>query len=293
MTTLNIIGAGKLGSTLAHLWHRQQIFQIGGICNRSLSSGKQAQVFIGAGTVYPTVQSLPDADCWLIASSDSSIEPIAKQLATRLAEDKSAATIFHCSGALAAECLQVCKLHSKISLASAHPAHSFADPQTSINNLASSTVALEGETRAIGILKEAFNTLGCQTITLDSQQKVLYHAGSVIACNYLTVLIDLSLQSFAAAGIDEGTARRLLQPLMLQTLNNTISSGPVNALTGPIARGDSNILKQQLNQLKIQDTLLQQCYRSLGLACVQLATRKGLPAEKSQQLTKLLDEQKL
>ncbi len=43
MQTLNLVGAGKLGSTLARLWHRQQQFRIQQIVTRSQQSAQQAQ----------------------------------------------------------------------------------------------------------------------------------------------------------------------------------------------------------------------------------------------------------
>ena len=46
---LNIIGAGKVGKTLAKLWHDQKIFTVRGILNQNLTSARNACRFIGAG----------------------------------------------------------------------------------------------------------------------------------------------------------------------------------------------------------------------------------------------------
>jgi predicted dinucleotide-binding enzyme len=47
---LDIVGAGKVGKTLARLWNQNGVFEIGSVANRSLESSEEAIAFIGAGT---------------------------------------------------------------------------------------------------------------------------------------------------------------------------------------------------------------------------------------------------
>ena len=290
--TLNVIGAGRLGKTLARLWSERGVFAIAGICNRSLESAQAARDFIGAGNTCARIQDLPDADCWLIATADSDIAATAEQLAARLSttisESERPPLVFHCSGALPASLLAPCR---PALLASAHPVHSFAEPQRSLETFAGSTVALEGDDEGKTLLGAAFTKLQCELLTLDPQQKVLYHTGSVMACNYLTVLLDQSLQVFAAAGIDESSAKKLLQPIVAQTVHNNFALGPAAALTGPIARGDSDTVARQLHALAQVDGKTLDCYRALGLAGVELAKKAGLDESQAQPLEKILREQ--
>jgi predicted short-subunit dehydrogenase-like oxidoreductase (DUF2520 family) len=286
MLTLNIIGAGKLGRTLARLWQQQNIFSIGSLCNRTVESAQAAREFIGGGQVVSDIGSMPDADCWLIATGDQNIPKVAVQLAEHLVtSNQNPPLVFHCSGALGAEILAPCK---PAAIASAHPVHSFADPAKSVHTLAGSTVALEGDAGALTLLREAFAALDCELIELSAEQKTLYHAGSVFACNYFTALLDLSLQAFSAAGIDNKTALRLLRPIVLQTAHNNLTLGPQKSLTGPIARGDTATVEKQLHALHQLNPSLAPHYRQLGLACVQLAVRGGLSADTARDLNKIL-----
>ncbi|WP_323844845.1 Rossmann-like and DUF2520 domain-containing protein [Microbulbifer magnicolonia] len=288
--TLNIIGAGKLGKTLGRLWQQRGVFQVQSICNRSEQSARAAAQFIGAGTACREIDAMADADCWLIASSDGQIAPLAKQVAARLAprlSRRSDTVVFHCSGALGSEVLAPCR---PAAIASAHPVHSFADPQSSLQTLAGSSVALEGDAPAVSMLQRAFTAIGCEVLTIAPEHKALYHAGSVFACNYLTALLDLSLRTFAAAGIERIQALKLLKPIVLQTAENNLRLGPEQALTGPIARGDSETVAAQLRALENTDARLAQCYRHLGLACVELARRGQLPDDAAARLTELLSE---
>ena len=286
MLTLNIIGAGSLGRTLGRLWRQQGYFRIQSICNRSIQSSQSAVEFIGAGRAVDTIAAMGEADCWLIATGDCQIAATAAALAqsARLSGNN---LVFHCSGALSSEILAPCR---PAALASAHPVHSFADPALSAQSFTGTWVALEGDARASEILRGAFSALGCELLSVAAQNKTLYHAGSVFACNYLSALMDLSLRTFTAAGINRSDALRLLAPIVMQTAQNNMQLGPEKSLTGPIARGDTDTVTRQLAALEQTDTQLAQNYRQLGLACVELARRGGLPPEDAAALTQLLQE---
>ncbi|GAA5523798.1 hypothetical protein Maes01_00347 [Microbulbifer aestuariivivens] len=312
MKTLNIIGAGKLGRTLGRLWQERGFFEVQTVCNRSLKSALTAVRFIGAGKAAGSIGEMPAADCWLIASGDRQIAALATELANHLHslavtnsrapghsdDDHTAANrktndsrtdrpvVFHCSGALGSSVLAPCR---PAAIASAHPVHSFADPARSVATLAGTAVAVEGDSDALTVLNDAFGALGCRTLAIASEHKSLYHAGSVFACNYMTALMDLSLQCFAAAGIDEAEALSLLQPIVLQTARNNLELGPAASLTGPIARGDTATVASQLKAVAGTSPLLAANYRQLGLACVELARRGDLPAEIAEQLNALLN----
>ena len=88
MTTLkiNIIGAGKLGKTIARLLVINKVGIIEGVCNRSLESSNTAVQFIGQGKAYATIADLPSADIVFITTSDDLIEHLNTALAVLLTE---------------------------------------------------------------------------------------------------------------------------------------------------------------------------------------------------------------
>ncbi|MBY6211141.1 DUF2520 domain-containing protein [Microbulbifer agarilyticus] len=309
MRSLNVVGAGKLGRTLATLWHQQGVFEIAGLFNRSAASTREAQDFIGAGTAVSDLNKLPHAQVWLLAVPDDQIATTAAALAPIIAQYQPLAgkppMLFHCSGALPASVLAACGADL---LASAHPVHSFADPKRSLTDLPGSTVALEGSEEVIDVLEPAFRALSCNCIHLSPSQKVLYHTGSVMACNYLTVLMDLSLQVFQAAGIDNKSAMALLEPIVVQTVKNNFALGPAKALTGPLVRGDVATVARQTEALRelaksnsttnndsdttpdIQAATLAEMYRALGKAALPLAEKAGLSQDARRQLQSIFDE---
>ncbi|WP_237058898.1 Rossmann-like and DUF2520 domain-containing protein [Microbulbifer sediminum] len=292
MRTLNIVGAGRLGRTLGRLWQENGFFRVQAVCNRSEGSSRAAAQFIAAGNpgalprVFTDIAQMPPADCWLLATGDRQIAAAARELATSgLARE---AVVFHCSGALDASTLAPCH---PAALASAHPVHSFAEPQQSLHTLAGSTVALEGDETAVTLLQEAFVALDCRPLSLAGADKSLYHAASVLGCNYLTALLDLSLRAYERAGIGREQALAMLGPIATQTLENNLRLGPEGALTGPIARGDIDTVQAHLAALEATDPVLLQCYRQLGRACVQVAQRGHLDRDSAARLEQLLSEQ--
>ena len=110
---------------------------------------------------------------------------------------------------------------------------------------------------------------------IDAQSKVLYHAASVIVCNYLAALVETGLRCYEKAGIPRDVASAMTQPIVRETLENVIHLGPGPALTGPIARGDASVVARQVQALDAWDSGAAQIYRSLGAAAVALARERG------------------
>jgi predicted short-subunit dehydrogenase-like oxidoreductase (DUF2520 family) len=286
MQTLNILGCGKLGRTLAHLWHRSRQFDIRQILNRHPESAHKACEFIGSGRAVGQWQQLQPADVWLIGANDGSISELARQLAeTGLVRQDD--VVFHCSGALGSDVLSPLSQGTAL-LASIHPVHSFACANNSLTHFAGSYCACEGNTEALARLRPAFDAIGARTLDIDSHNKPLYHAASVMACNYLVALMDASLECFESAGIEADQASKLLLPLVSQTLTNCLSSSPREALTGPIARGDHATVARQLEALQRHNTHLAELYQTLGRRTLTLA-RPKLDDERHTALKQLLD----
>jgi predicted short-subunit dehydrogenase-like oxidoreductase (DUF2520 family) len=156
-----------------------------------------------------------------------------------------------------------------------HPLKTFADPGYAAGSFAGTYVALEGDKKALKILRVALRKIGARVFEIEAQNKVLYHAGSVIVCNYLTALLEAGLRCYEAAGIRLDTAYKLMEPLVRETVDNVFRVGTVRALTGPIARGDDAVVARQLERLRSLDTRLTAIYRELGYIALELARSQG------------------
>jgi len=101
--------------------------------------------------------------------------------------------------------------------------------------------------------------------------RAAYHAAAVMAGNFATTLLVEAGRALSSCGIEEVDARRLLAPLALTSLNNTIEAGS-EALTGPIVRGDEDVIASHENSLHEIDPNLANLYRAMTDATRKLKT---------------------
>ncbi|MFC3625008.1 Rossmann-like and DUF2520 domain-containing protein [Vogesella amnigena] len=266
MLTLNIIGAGRLGKTLARLAQDSGRYRIGAVLCRSLPAAQQACAFIGGGEPCDSLQALPAANLTLLAVPDGAIANVAAELAAsgRLAAGSVA---FHASGVGEASLLAPLAA-AGVHCASLHPAFSFAEPARAVQGFAGTRCALEGDAAAFPALQDFAGAIGAVPFALAPGGKAAYHAALSIASNYLVTLHDLAARVAAQAGMADEVAAAVLGGLMRQTLENTLALGPQAALTGPIARGDAGTVARHRAVLAAQDDAL---YCALGLATARLA----------------------
>ena len=283
---LAILGAGHVAQTLARLWVDQGLVEITWIANRSLASAQQAQQFIGQGRAVDDLVALTPSDLILIGCPDDHVVTCANQLAN--CHELQGVSVFHCSGALSSE--QLSSLVEKGAYtASVHPVKSFAEPAQSIKTFVGTFCGIEGDAPAIAFLEPLFEKIGGRCFALNAQHKTLYHAASVMACNYLVALEAVSLQLYQAAGLEQALAQQLMQPLVEGTVKQFFQLGAVQALTGPIARGDQAVVQQQLQKVTSLDSQWGELYRLLGQQALELAKTRGkLNAEQLQGLAQIL-----
>jgi predicted short-subunit dehydrogenase-like oxidoreductase (DUF2520 family) len=105
--------------------------------------------------------------------------------------------------------------------------------------------------------------------------KPLYHAAACMASNYLTTLIHTVEEIYLSLGLSRDEATRAFWPLVNGTLKNIETKGSVQALTGPISRGDAGTVEQHVHVFRetLPDYL--PIYCALGLLTVDLARKRN------------------
>ncbi|ABA88566.1 protein of unknown function DUF2520 [Syntrophotalea carbinolica DSM 2380] len=285
-TTMNIIGCGRLGKTLACLWRKHDMLQVQDVVNRSLPSAQAAIDFIGAGTACGA-EELHPADITLIATDDASIAACAAQLdATGILRPGD--IVFHCSGALGSEILAPLR-RCKALLASVHPIKSFADPASATSSFPGTFCGIEGDRPATERLKPLFEGIGGKLLPLSGDTKTLYHAAMTISANYLVTLMQMSIETLEQAGLPAETALQVLEPMVRNTVDNIFTLGPGAALTGPIARRDGMIVKRHVDALRTWQPDMAKLYQALGRKTLEVAqNHKAAAAAKEQAMQNIL-----
>jgi predicted short-subunit dehydrogenase-like oxidoreductase (DUF2520 family) len=174
-----------------------------------------------------------------------------------------------------------------------HPLQSFSYPDTSVVSVKGSVFTLEGDASALTIAYQLVEDLGGQPVIIQKHQKALYHAGACVASNYFVSNVHFAVALLKAAGFTTETAQSALLPLIRGTLQN-LGSAPISqALTGPIARGDTDTITKHLLAMSHISPELLPLYTQLGLYTVKVAVEKGcLTIDQIQKLEQILSDKK-
>lgn len=246
MTTLNVVGAGRVGQTLARLWQQQGLCQVQDLLARSPDSAARAAGFIGAGRVAAAPADLREADLWMLSVPDTQVASVAAELAQALRARGAVrpAIAFHCSGFLQAATLAPLQALGW-QAASVHPVLNFASPEAGVARFAGTPCGLEGDAAAVAALQPLFAGVGGVCFPVISEHKPLYHAAAVFASNFTVVLQAIGREAWQAAGVPPEMVPRVHEALLRATVENTLALGPAGAITGPAARGDTQVVQSQ------------------------------------------------
>lgn len=272
-----IVGAGRLGSTLA-----QELARHGYRVEEIVSSGRRGSARdarelakkLGARLTHTQTARL-DANLIWFCVPDRSIARAAQELAN--VTEWKGKIAFHSGGALTSDELDSLRRRGAV-VASVHPFMTFVRGSTP--SLRGVPFGLEGDAAALGVARRIVCDLGGEAITISKNRKVAYHAWGTFASPLFVALLTVGEQVARQAGLSVPAARRKMLPIIRQTLENYARLGPAAAFSGPIVRGDAEIVRQHLRVLS-RIPQASAAYKALAQAALRY-----LPAEK--ELKKIL-----
>ncbi|MFZ5989274.1 MAG: Rossmann-like and DUF2520 domain-containing protein [Bacillota bacterium] len=287
---ISIIGAGKVGCALAFGFYNNG-FNIAGVFSRSVESHNYLCTKLGKNFDNNLVEAVRSSDVIFISVSDNDIEKVAEDIALKVRPQDIRSKIFlHLSGALTTGALNsLSKLGAFTG--SLHPVQTFADKENGWKCLYNIYYGFEGCEKARECAQDIIKTFNGSIIYIKKEDKPLYHAAACIISNYTVTLSYMAGEILAQIGLDRETASRAFLPLIKNTVSNLDIHGSVNALTGPISRGDHKVLEEHLKSLSTLDPKICEVYKDLGLMTIEVALKKGtLVRENAEKLNKLLKE---
>ena len=266
---LNIIGSGRVGQTLAHLWHRQGVFRVQDILNRQSDNTRSAIARIGAGTLCVSMDAMRTADLWMLATPDAALEATAHALAAH-SQSMAPSMAFHCSGAQSAAVLEPLARQGW-QVGSAHCILSFATAESAIAQFAGTPCALEGDAAVCVTLEPAFTAIGARCFPVRSEDKLRYHAAAVFATNFVPVLQSVAEDLWRSTGVPESLIEGLRAALLHNAVDNILRLGPRAALTGPAARGDVAAIARQSAAVHAWSSDAGDAYAALSALALNMA----------------------
>lgn len=282
---IGIIGAGKVGTALAHAMVKKGL-QVVAVASRRQTSLDIARRYVGEDCVYTldNMLAVDMADVLAVTTQDREIKHVAEQIYSK-ARSLDGKVFFHTSGAHPSS--ELAPLDGKGALlGSLHPLQTFPDIDAGIAVLPGTYVFVEGEERALPVLQVIAGAVGYESLLIESENKVLYHLSAVFVCNLLSALLYSGEGIMNKIGID----LKPFYPIIRATLANIESRGPLMSLTGPVVRGDAGTVASHIRAMEGME-LHDKVYKGLSLIALKMAQeRKTLTEEQIEALRTLLEK---
>ena len=281
------IGAGKVGSAIA-VGLSDKGYQIYAVSSRSFASAERLSALLPDCRACQHPQEVADAtDMVFITTPDDAIPAVAGQIHWRRGQ-----YVLHCSGALSLDVLEPAR-RDGAATGSLHPLQSFASIDQAVNNLPGSTFALEGRDPLLSLLNQIVSLLEGRAIVLKAGDKALYHAAAVFTSNYTVTLLEMAAKLWESLGIPQAEAVPALLPLLRGTVNNIESTGLPACITGPVARGDLDTIRKNLEAIAASCPSLLSAYKEMGRQTIPIAVASdSIDEEKAGMLRGILDDEK-
>jgi len=282
-----VVGCGRVGGALGQLL-KERGYPAAAVASRTPASAEKLGRALGCPAL-PAGEAVRKAGLVFITTPDREIAPVSAALAAQGAF-RPGQVVAHTSGAHGADELKGVREAGALAV-SIHPLQSFADVEGAKQSLPGSWFALEGDAGAMPLARQVVADLNGHAFTINAADKPLYHAAACIASNYLVSLMHLATGLYGRFGLSRAEAFQALLPLVQGTVNNIARVGPVAALTGPIARGDSSTVAGHLPALERAGAAEAFLYRVLGLYTVKVALEKGgINRRQAEEMEALLGE---
>ena len=282
-----ILGLGKVGTAVGHLL-RSAGYEIVAVAGRSTAKLNQGIAYTGGQAFTDFSAAASRADCILITTSDDAIASVCDEICQGGAIHPGKKVI-HMSGAGGLDLLSPAA-RAGAHIASIHPLQSFASVEGAINSIPGSTFGITAEKEIQGWAEQMVCDLRGNPFTITDEDKPLYHAAACLASNSLTTLIHNVEGIYQSLGMTPTEALRALWPLVQGTMQNIENNGTVQALTGPISRGDAGTVAKHLAALQKSFPTLLLLYCTLGKETISLGLKKKtLNPDKAEIINKLLE----
>jgi len=272
-----IMGAGVVGTALAVRLAGAGV-SVTGLHGRRVElpdATRQASGVVGVvGSTGEIPQILSESNAVIIAVRDDRIPEVAARLVSerRL---RPGQILLHTSGANPARTILAAAVPHVGAVGTLHPLVSFADARVAVEGLSEVAFGIEGDAPARALAQRLVQAIGARAVILEAENLALYHAGAVIASNYVVAMADTARSLLVKAGVPAEQALPVLIPLLASVVQNLAQVGLPGALTGPVERGDVTVVERHLGTLAARAPELVELYRLVGRDVLRLAREKA------------------
>ncbi|WP_315771768.1 Rossmann-like and DUF2520 domain-containing protein [Rhodococcoides kroppenstedtii] len=277
--SVGIVSAGRVGTALGEALDRvgHVVFGCSAVSDASLA---RARTRLPDAAVLPAAEVAARSELLVLAVPDAELPALVQGLA-RTGSVSPGTLVLHTSGANGVGVLAPLAGNGVVTMA-VHPAMTFSGKPEDTERLASACFGITAADEiGFAIAQSLVLEIGGEPVGVREDARTLYHAALAHGSNHLVTVVNDALDALRTALADTeltgqqpvesrpgGVAERVLAPLLSAALDNVLRSGPA-ALTGPVARGDADMVDAHLQALTDLDDDLAAGYRALSLRSAQ------------------------
>lgn len=264
---IGIIGAGRVGFSIGRFLHDNGN-HIVGYYDSDIQNAADAAKFTGTDCFSEIDKPVALSDTLFITTPDSIISTVWDCIKEMPVENK---IICHFSGSLSSDVFSgAAGLGAKA--CSVHPLLAFSDKYSSYKSLKNAFFTAEGDSDAVSAIEEMLCSAGCSVRHIDKSSKSLYHTAASFLSNHMVALLDVGYSLLQQCGFSRNDAIKATSSLVKENVRNVLDSDCVNALTGPVERGDTQTVEKHLQSLDSSDRLV---YLALANRLLKLSKQKN------------------
>jgi hypothetical protein len=165
----------------------------------------------------------------------------------------------HFSAALSIESERVFLLHP----------YSSINKKTELNQI---LFTLWGEKNPV--FEEMLKKTGLDFVYCGKNPDQLYHASAVMSGNFTQYFVFQALKILEFSGFSKEVAEKLIRQLVNSSIDNIFRDG-IKGITGPAARGESEVLLNEINALKEKDKRQSELFKAVNEAISKLCSESS------------------
>lgn len=268
---VGFIGAGKAGCSLGKYFFikaQQANIQVTGYYSLIEEEARWAATFTESVCFHTAEEVIAASDTIILSTPDGAIKGAWESLKK---ENMCGKIICHLSGSLSSDVFSGVEKYGAYAI-SIHPMFAFSNKESVYQQLNQVSFTLEGDKQAVSMWENIFSALGNRTVKISKEVKPKYHAAASLLSNHVVAVLEAGYELLNACGFSKEEARDFSSILVRENVEHVIKDGSIEALTGPVERGDDQTIGKHLSVL---DETQKAIYQSCGIKLLQLAKEKN------------------
>ena len=293
----SLVGPGRVGISLTH-WLRATGARLVSVAARDVDSARALARQCGGAAVKIDGLDSSDSDLLLVTVSDAAIPAIAERLSRR----PQAPVVLHAAGGFDAGILSPLG-EAGCRTGTLHPLRAFAAPSRDADGAHGLVFTIDGDPEAVALAGRLTRAIGARPVEIDPSARALYHLAASLCAGGVVTLLGVADQLRETLGLPaevaegyvalahqalDGASAADRSAVNASAVDGAAAQGPATALTGPVARGDADLVRHQLDELERTAPDLLDVVRAVGLETLRQRRAALGSSEGDDELSRIL-----